>query len=126
MTKDQRAKYMKRWNVLNREHRKTYDSAHCKSYYEKNPIYSNYRAMRARCNLKTHRSYEDYGGKGITVCSQWEGNYKQFEHDMLPTYIEGYHLHRITDGDYTPTNCEWMSPTDHKRLHQSKKDGNNV
>ena len=36
-------------------------------------LYACYRGMRNRCEIKTHPSYKNYGGRGIKVCEQWSG-----------------------------------------------------
>ena len=36
------------------------------------PTYSSWRAMLSRCTRPKDRAYPQYGGVGITVCSEWE------------------------------------------------------
>ena len=96
-------------------------AARHKEWVKGRPLHYSFTNMRTRCNIPSHKAYKNYGGRDIKVCSQWK-TYKQFEADMLSTYVAGYHLHRIdNDGDYKPSNCAWMSPQDHKRLHQADK-----
>ena len=40
----------------------------------KHPLYSTWKSMIQRCYLKSHKSYPNYGGKGIKVCDEWRQN----------------------------------------------------
>jgi hypothetical protein len=82
------------------------------------PLYTVWQSMKARCRNPKSRAWNDYGGRGIAVCTQWENDFHAFVRDMGPR-PKGYSLDRIdNDGDYTPENCRW---TDRKTQQRNQR-----
>ena len=56
-------------------------------------------------------SYENYGGRGITVCKEWRDDVEIFfKWAMDNGYEEGLSIDRIdNDKGYFPENCRWSS-----------------
>lgn len=73
------------------------------------PTYSSWQSMRARCLKPSHKSYADYGGRGITICKEWD-SFDRFFADM-GLRPEGRSLDRIkNEQGYSAENCKWSTP----------------
>lgn len=64
-------------------------------------------SMRARCSQEDHDSYENYGGRGIYVCSGWNHSFQSFLDDMGPRPGKGFSIdRRNNDASYTCGHCD--------------------
>ena len=66
--------------------------------------------MRERCGNPNTKRYKDYGGRGISVCSEWD-DYAVFRAWALANgYKKGLTLDRENnDSNYEPDNCQWIT-----------------
>ena len=75
------------------------------------PEYQSWSCMKARCLNRNNKSYEYYGGRGITVCPQWINSFEQFYLDVGSKPDPTFSLDRIdSNGHYEPGNVRWASP----------------
>lgn len=75
----------------------------------KSPEYRAWACMRGRCFCRTHRDFNLWGGRGITICPEWS-DFFVFLRDMGPRPSDKHSLDRINnEGNYEPRNCRWAT-----------------
>ena len=75
----------------------------------------NERLYRIWCGIKCRtknpncKEYENYGGRGITICDEWDKSYDAFrDWSMKNGYSDALTIDRINnDEGYFPENCQW-------------------
>jgi len=76
--------------------------------------------MRGRCRYKTHKSYKNYGGRGIIICDRWL-SFEKFYADMGEC-PDGYSIERLdVNGNYEPNNCKWIPLKDQQKNKRNSK-----
>lgn len=85
-------------------------------------IYKVWKNMRQRCQYPKNKDYENYGGRGIKVCEEWDKNFLSFYESVskLENYgKEGYTLDRIdVNKNYEPGNVRWA--TRYEQIHNRR------
>jgi len=73
------------------------------------PIYRVWQAMLSRCGNPKDPSYANYGGRGITVCGEWQRFETFLSHVGQPPFA-GAELDRVdNDSGYGPINFRWST-----------------
>jgi hypothetical protein len=78
--------------------------------YANSRLYTIWKSMKERCSDKKNK---DYGGRGITICSEWANNFLAFYNwAMANGYSDDLSIDRMdNDGNYCPENCRWSDKT---------------
>lgn len=84
-------------------------------------LYRIWKGMRQRCNNPSSAAYKDYGGRGISICEEWEEGFVNFRDWALANgYQDNLTIDRIDpDGNYCPENCHWIT---RKQQNDNKRD----
>jgi hypothetical protein len=92
----------------------------------KTPEYITWDNMQQRCTNPKNPAYENYGGRGITICERWN-IYSCFLQDMGNKPTPAHEIERKdNNGNYTPENCCWIPPEKqgrNKRIYRTNKSG---
>ena len=77
----------------------------------KTRLYVVWRGMKRRCYYPRESSFPHYGGRGITVCDEWNNSFEAFrDWAMANGYRDDLTLDRIDyNGNYEPSNCKWST-----------------
>lgn len=79
--------------------------------------YDIWKAMKQRCANQNNIGFQNYGGRGVSVCERWATSFKNFFEDMGPRPTPEHSIDRFPDmdGNYEPANCRWATPEEQTR-----------
>lgn len=106
MVANLRAGYAQSCGCLRRRERK-HTQTHNAS---RTPLYKSWHAIRYRCKNDECPGYENWGGRGITICPEWDDSYEAFRDWSLANgYKKGLSIERVDNElGYSPDNCKWI------------------
>lgn len=90
--------------------------------------YTAHQSMIARCENPKHKSFKDYGGRGIAICPRWrhgENGISGFECFLVdmgrkPSPAHSIERDRVNE-DYSPDNCRWATKREQMRNMRSNR-----
>lgn len=76
----------------------------------RHPLYRTWADIVQRCTNRNHPKYQDYGGRGVTVCQDWLASFVAFLAAVGERPRPGLEIdRRNNNGNYEPENVRWAT-----------------
>jgi hypothetical protein len=77
--------------------------------------------MKSRCSNPNNNRFANYGGRGISVCDEWNKFESFYLWSVLNGYVDNLTIDRKdTNGNYEPDNCRWVT----EKVQQNNRSNN--
>lgn len=97
---------------LSRDMARTRRTTHGRRYTR---LWATWNSMLKRCLYPTQQNYKYYGGRGISVYSDWYKAENFFRWALTHGYRDDLQIDRINpDGNYEPKNCRFITGAENK------------
>lgn len=99
-----------------------------KHYGKGTRLYNIWCSIKQRCNDPNHKSYPQYGGKGVMVCQSWKQDFTSFrDWSLLNGYADNLTIDRVNNHkEYCPEHCEWVTLQENIRRRDVCKAGGRI
>lgn len=86
-------------------------------------LYNIWKGMKSRCYIKTSKSFNNYGARGIKLCDEWINDFSKFkEWSLINNYNDQLSIERIdNNGNYDPNNCKWIPINEQNKNRRVRK-----
>lgn len=95
------------------------------------PLYNRWGNMRTRCNNPNAANYHRYGGRGITVCPEWDNSFRAYAEWIVdnlgwPPNSKSQLDRKDNDGNYEHGNVQWSTVRGNANNRECSSDHPNV
>jgi len=94
---------------------------------ESSTEYHSWQGMKDRCFNPNSHKYNDYAGRGITVCNEWRNDFTAFYNHVGAKPTCDHTIDRINNnGNYEPGNVRWATVEEqqrNKRIYKTNNSG---